>query len=43
MDGDKLKIIIDGLGEGVWKDNGWPTDFDAILRIYEEESRKIRH
>ena len=43
MGGDKIKEICDRLGEGIWEEQKWPTDFESIVRIYEEESRKIRY
>jgi hypothetical protein len=46
MDRDKWKELIDSLREGrdgYWCGHKEPLDFDAILRIYEEESRKIRY
>ena len=43
MDIDKLNEIIDEIAESAREEQKRPMDFEAILKMYEEENRKIRY
>lgn len=43
MDKDKLNEICAGIAESAREKQKEPMDFEAILKLYEEESSKIRH
>lgn len=43
MDIDKLNEICAEIAERVKEEQKKPMDFDAILKMYEEDSKKIRY
>lgn len=43
MEIDKLNEICDGIAESAREEEKKPMDFEAIIKMYEEESRKIRY
>lgn len=43
MDIDKLNEILDGIAERAREKQKIPMHFEAIIKMYEEESRKIRY
>ena len=43
MDIDRLNELIDGIAERAKEKQKKPMDLEAVIRMYEEDSRKIRH
>ena len=43
MDIDKFHEIFDGIAESAKEELKKPMDFEAIIKMYEEASRKIRY